>query len=106
MEDELENKIKDIGAMLGISEIPDSITDVISSFITPQNTQEKICPNCEQEPDVLKIMEFVQKYQSAKASAEQDRNIVLLRALSPYLDKRKKRKIQNCEKVLTILKMI
>ena len=119
MEEAFEDKIKDIGAMLGITEIPDSITDIIGSFIGSNNTtsdpenESKICPNYEQEKeefedglDIGKIMEFVSRYQSAKKSAEQDQNIQLLRALGPFLSKKKRKKIKNCEKMLTIIKMI
>lgn len=117
MDDALEEKIKDIGAMFGITEIPDSITDIIGSFMNSNNTDEsekngKICPNYEQQSnvsdeslDITKIIELVNKYQSAKKSAEQDQNIQLLRALGPFLNKKKRKKIKNCEKMLTIMKM-
>lgn len=121
MDEGLEEKIKDIGAMFGITEIPDSISDLIGSLVDQQNptqndTENKICPNCEQSKekeletdggiDALKIMELVNKYQTARKSAEQDQNIQLLRALGPFLNKKKQKKIKNCETMLTIIKMI
>lgn len=113
MEACLEDKIKEIGGMLGITEIPDSITDIIGSFLNQPENDTQICPNCEQmnstvttENDVAKMMHFIQKYQNAKASMEQDNNIQLLRAMRPYMNKRRKEKIKNCEKMLTILKML
>ena len=87
MDDLLEEKIKDIGAMFGITDIPDSITDLVGSFIHPEKNpilevDGKICPNCEQnnahpdqDIDVGKIIELVKKYQSAKHNAEHDQNI-------------------------------
>ena len=65
MDDALEEKIKDIGAMFGITEIPDSITDIIGSFMNSNNTDEsenndKICPNYEQNTFFILCMFFCQ----------------------------------------------
>lgn len=113
MEAALEDKIKEIGGMLGITEIPDSITDLIGSFISQPETESNLCPNCEQEQspvqeenDAMKMMQLINKYQQAKISMEQDNNIRLLRALSPYMNKKRRQKIKNCEKMLTILKLL
>ncbi|MBP3391578.1 MAG: hypothetical protein J6L76_02160 [Clostridia bacterium] len=110
MEEGLEDKIKEIGGMLGITEIPDSITDLIGSFLNTSEDDSKICPNCEQEEpvdsDAMKMMQLISKYQHAKASMEQDNNLRLLRALSPYLSNKRKRKLKNCETMLTILKLL
>ena len=110
MDEGLEDKIKEIGGMLGITEIPDSITDLIGSFVGSSESTSKICPNCEQtnaeENDAMKIMQLVNKYQRAKVSMEQDNNIRLLRAMRPYMSKKRRQKIQNCEKMLTILKLL
>lgn len=122
MEDGLENKIKEIGSMFGITEIPDSITDLIGSFMNNTPDVTEICPNYEQEQqeqpavnapeaaaeenDAMKMMHLIHKYQNAKASMEQDNNLRLLRALSPYMSKKRKRKLKNCETMLTILKLL
>ena len=113
MEAALEDKIKEIGGMLGITEIPDSITDLIGSFINQPENESNLCPNCEQEGspvqeenDAMKMMQLINKYQQAKISMEQDNNIRLLRALSPYMNKKRRQKIKNCEKMLTILKLL
>ena len=120
MAEDLSEKIKDIGAMFGITEIPDSITEIIGSLVDQQNTTTldtgEICPNYEQaktadqeEPyglNAIKMIEFINKYQHAQQSAEKDQNIQLLRALKPFLSKTKQKKIKNCEKMLTIMKMI
>lgn len=145
MPGELEDKIKDIGAMLGFTDIPDSITDLIGSFaqsyqesekteeptdsggsasdtseeavecVNPEDSSGKMCPNCEQESndgfggnfqDAMRLMELVSKYQSAKVAAENDHNLQLLRALSPYLSKKRQKRIRNCEKMITILKFL
>ena len=113
MEAALEDKIKEIGGMLGITEIPDSITDLIGSFINQPENESNLCPNCEQEEspvteenDAMKMMQLINKYQQAKISMEQDNNIRLLRALSPYMNKKRRQKIKNCEKMLTILKLL
>ncbi|MBR5501349.1 MAG: hypothetical protein IKV74_07470 [Clostridia bacterium] len=113
MEAALEDKIKEIGGMLGITEIPDSITDLIGSFINQPENESNLCPNCEQERspvqeenDAMKMMQLINKYQQAKVSMEQDNNIRLLRALSPYMNKKRRQKIKNCEKMLTILKLL
>ncbi len=113
MDEGLEDKIKEIGGMLGITDIPDSITDLIGSFINQPENTEQICPNYEQESkesteenDAMKMMQLINKYQHAKASMEQDNNIRLLRALSPYMNKKRRQKIKNCEKMLTILKLL
>ena len=119
MDSSLEEKIKDIGSMFGITEIPDSITTLIGSFInqeepTDQNDRAEMCPNYEQKNhtlaeadfDILKIMELINKYQTAKQNANNDKNIQLLRALGPFLSPQKRKKIKNCEKMLTLMKMI
>ena len=113
MEEGLEDKIKEIGGMLGITEIPDSITDLIGSFLTQPESEMKICPNCEQETmtapeetDAVKMMQLINKYQRARASMEEDNNIRLLRAMSPYMNKKRRQKIKNCEKMLTIIKLL
>lgn len=113
MEDGLEDKIKEIGGMLGITEIPDSITDLIGSFLNQPESEMKICTNREQEAtsseeciDAAKMMQLINKYQQARASIEQDNNIRLLRAMRPYMNKKRRHKIKQCEKMLTILKML
>ena len=113
MEDGLEDKIKEIGGMLGITEIPDSITNLIESFINQPSTETKLCPNYEhqavtapEETDAVKMMQLVNKYQHIRASIEDDNNIRLLRAMSPYMNKKRRQKIKNCEKMLTILKLL
>ena len=113
MEEGLEDKIKEIGGMLGITEIPDSITDLIGSFLNQPESETKICPNYEQKSDAdedsfdaVKMMQLVNKYQQVRASIDQDNNIRLLRAMQPYMNKKRKQKIKNCEKMLTILKLL
>ena len=114
MSGELDEKIRDIGAMLGISDIPDSVTELIGSFVQPE-AEAKICPNCEQNyeqtqtestSEAVQLMEIMKRYQAAKRQAADDPNLRLLEALAPFVNAKRRRKIKNCEKILTAIKML
>lgn len=51
MEAELEKKLKEIGGMLGITEIPDGIGDLVSSFLGAGDGDAETTEAAEAEPD-------------------------------------------------------
>ncbi len=124
MDAELNNKIKEIGSLFGINELPDNMDEIVNSVLSNlgnDKTQlDKI--NCEQkinnenEPfdnnlltsdfDITKIIELMNKFQKTKQQAKNDDKIKLLYALKPFLNKNRQNKIKNCVTMLTIAKMV
>lgn len=124
MDAELNNKIKEIGSLFGINELPDNMDEIVSSVLSnigSDKTQlDKI--NCEQnvnngennilseltssEFDMTKIISLLNKYQKSKQMAKDDEKIKLLYALKPFLNEKRQNKIKNCVTLLTIAKMV
>ena len=124
MDAELNNKIKEIGSLFGINELPDNMDEIVSSVLSnigSDKTQlDKI--NCEHnvnngennilseltssEFDMTKIISLLNKYQKSKQMAKDDEKIKLLYALKPFLNEKRQNKIKNCVTLLTIAKMV
>ncbi len=121
MDAELNNKIKEIGSLFGLNELPDNMDEIVNSVLNNlgnNNSQlDKI--NCEQnvntsndqndlpgDIDISKIIELLNKYRQSTMLAKNDDKIKLLYALSPFLNDKRKSKIKNCVTMLTLAKMV
>ena len=133
MDNDFNDKIKEIGNMFGISEMPDNIGDIVSSLLTSssESTAEKSEPeeqtsanakteqSCMSSPDIghtnkktsssdfledidiAKVLKLLNKYKEAKKNKEKDKKIQLLYAVEPFLNEKRKDKVNNCVKFLT-----
>lgn len=139
MENDLNDKIKEIGSMFGISEMPENIGEIVSSFLSSKTaaseapaSQETQCGqpcdleseqvSAEQEQsqanightnssgsssdlfediDMAKVLRLLNKYKEAKKNKTKDKKIQLLYAVEPFLNDKRKDKVNNCVKFLT-----
>ena len=133
MDNDFNDKIKEIGNMFGISEMPDNIGDIVSSLLTSssESSPEKSEPeeqtsanakteqSCMSSPDIghtnkktsssdfledidiAKVLKLLNKYKEAKKNKEKDKKIQLLYAVEPFLNEKRKDKVNNCVKFLT-----
>lgn len=125
MDNDLNDKIKEIGNMFGISEMPDNIGELVSSFLTSSaEKQEQEAEAKEEVPcnedvhightnsgknssdflediDMAKVLKLLNKYREAKKKKEKDKKIQLLYAVEPFLNEKRKDKVNNCVKFLT-----
>lgn len=121
MDAELNNKIKEIGSLFGLNELPDNMDEIVNSVLNNlgnNNSQlDKI--NCEQnvntsnvqndlpgDIDISKIIELLNKYRQSTMLAKNDDKIKLLYALRPFLNDKRKSKLKNCVTMLTLAKMV
>lgn len=121
MDQDLSDKIKEIGGMLGISEMPENIGDIVSSFLS-SNASEEAKPAEEKKEieccnigntnsanssdlfsdlDMTKVLKLMSKYKEAKNKKTQDKKVRLLYAVEPFLNEKRKDKVGNCVKFLT-----
>lgn len=109
MDGELNNKIKEIGSMFGIENIPDNIGDIVSAFLNKDdivsddenqnvdnNTQKDITKKVEDE----NFINLFKKLSSSNLNKKNDKKIQLLYAIQPFLNDKRKEKINNCVKFL------
>ena len=133
MDNDFNDKIKEIGNMFGISEMPDNIGDIVSSLLTSssESSAEKSEPeeqtsanakteqSCMSSPDIghtnkktsssdfledidiAKVLKLLNKYKEAKKNKEKEKKIQLLYAVEPFLNEKRKDKVNNCVKFLT-----
>lgn len=111
MNDEINNKIKEIGSMFGITEFPDNIGDLVESFITSDNNEKdqefitnENTNNDKQNNnnnDVEKYVQIVNKLKESNFNKKNDKKIQLLHAIEPFLNNKRKDKVNNCIKFIT-----
>lgn len=132
MDNDFNDKIKEIGNMFGISEMPDNIGDIVSSLLTssepsaekPESDKQTSAnaeteQSCTSSPhightnkksnsfdflediDIAKVLKLLNKYKEAKKNKEKDKKIQLLYAVEPFLNDKRKDKVDNCVKFLT-----
>lgn len=105
MSDSLNEKIKEIGSMFGIDEIPDNIGDIVQTFISSDNKDNLIEQNNENTSgfdfDINKCVQIMNKYKEVKNHKNKDKKIQLLYAIEPFLNDKRKDKVSNCVKLLT-----
>lgn len=123
MDAELNDKIKEIGSMFGIENIPENIGDIVNSLLSDKDNTEKSdeinSDNYEQivnneETDeksnnianfdgIFKndnIIKIMSKINEKNNKNKQDKKIKLLYAIEPFLNGKRKEKISNCVKFL------
>lgn len=114
MSDSLNDKIKEIGSMFGIEEMPDNIGEIVQTFIGSnknENTNNEITKenlieqNIEKSNsfdfDIEKCVQIMNKYKEVKNHKKNDKKIQLLYAIEPFLNDKRKDKVSNCVKLLT-----
>lgn len=129
MDAEFESKLKEIGSLLGITELPDNIGDIVDSFISDTGDRnaeadgETACGGeCEKSTgglfsqlvqgdnetddlpgiDPKMIIDMMGKLQQARANSKNDKKIKLLKALRPFLGKPRQAKVDNCVKLMML----
>ena len=105
MDRETEEKIKQIGSMFGINEIPDNIGDIIESFVSNKdsssNTEKKDKDTDNGlgiDEDTLKLISMLKNTFNKNKNDDKTR---LLNALAPFLSEEKQVKVKNCVKLMT-----
>ncbi len=118
MDAEFENKIKEIGGMLGIENIPDNIGDIVESFLSSsndvedsascnanvENLESKPRENVESgsNPDMFKLISTIN---NMKNNTQNDYKINFLQALKPLLTHDKHKKVDTCVNLLYFTKL-
>ena len=117
MDNELAGKIKEIGGLLGIENVPDNIGELLGSFLGDNGSDEKdsetkteagrgvSCSNEKEQDDslgidpvmLIKIMSGVKQAQEKGAN---DDKVRLLKALKPFLSDTRRKKVDNCVNIL------
>lgn len=119
---ELNEKIKEIGSLFGITELPDNIGDIVSSFLSSSDDTVEASDTDSEENigstnlpaltgdifediDMAKVISLLQKYRDAKKNSLNDKKIRLLYAVEPFLTEKRKEKISSCVKFLTFAQL-
>ena len=126
MDEELEDKIKDIGGMLGITNLPDNLGDIISSFLGSKDesasdseyiNSDDICQddklniqngtehNDAPKSSGLNMLNLLSSFNSVQNGGEDDYKIQFLRSLKPLLGTHKKQKVDKCVKLFQFVKL-
>lgn len=123
MDAEFNDKIKEIGSMFGIENIPDNIGDIVNSFLSDKKTNENTneVENIKYEQNMNEddasensnnlcnigslfenenIVKIMSKIGEKNNKNKQDKKIKLLYAIEPFLNGKRKEKINNCVKFL------
>ena len=100
MNEDLNEKIKEIGNLFGIDEMPENIGNIVDSFLSNQN--ENDTNNASENNFDFDIGKYVQIMNSLKnfSNNTDDKKIKLLYAIEPFLNGKRKEKISNCVKFL------
>lgn len=115
MDNELNDKIKEIGSLFGINEMPDNIGDIVQTFLShnseasetdehiqaPEHNNESEQNKSSEDFDAAKFVEIVNKCKKAQLNKKNDKKIQLLHAIEPFLHGKRKEKISSCMKFLT-----
>lgn len=112
MNEDLNEKIREIGSLFGIEEMPDNIGNIVESFLSNSKDideeadiiTEKVSENKSAENNFdFDIGKYVQIMNSLKKATNNtdDKKIKLLYAIEPFLNGKRKEKIGNCVKFLT-----
>lgn len=126
MDAEFENKLKEIGGMLGITEIPENIGDLVSTFLGSGEETTEAVPDApgstaagelvktnheeardeedagESAIDPAMLLEIVGKLGTAQKNSKNDKKIKLLRALRPFLGKERQAKVDQCVRLMML----
>ncbi|MBR5786104.1 MAG: cobaltochelatase subunit CobN [Clostridia bacterium] len=106
MNEDLNEKIKEIGSMFGIEEIPENIGDIVGMFLDNKENEHKENNtekqnNMPMEFDLEKCVQIMNKYKEINSNKKNDKKIQLLYAIEPFLNGKRKDKVNNCVKFLT-----
>jgi len=112
MNEDLNEKIREIGSLFGIDEMPDNIGNIVESFLSNSKNSneeteiitEKVSENKSTENnfdfDIGKYVQIMNSLKKATNNSD-DNKIKLLYAIEPFLNGKRKEKIGNCVKFLT-----
>lgn len=111
MNEDLNEKIKEIGSLFGIEEMPDNIGNIVESFLSNKESKDETEIINENESknetisndfdfDIGKYVQIMNKLKKAQNNND-DKKIKLLYAIEPFLNGKRKDKVSNCVKFLT-----
>lgn len=108
MDKETEDKLKQLGSMFGITDIPDNLGEVLESFLSGRNDDANEDSQKEEkketglgidiDEDTIRLITTLKKSLDRNKSDDKAR---LLRALTPFLNEKKKQKVNNAIKLMT-----
>ena len=113
MEEGLDKKIKEIGGLLGIDNIPDGIGDIIGSFLgEPENGKDCGCEEkkdsktecvaVEDGLDPVMLLNIFSKVKQLQEKNQNDDKVRLLKALRPFLGKQRRQKVDQCVNLIML----
>ncbi len=117
MNDELAGKIKEIGGLLGIENVPDNIGELLDSFLgeggadkdakdTQKGTGQVVPCSSEKEQcdslgiDPVMLMKIMSGVKQAQEKGVNDDKVRLLKALKPFLSDTRRKKVDKCVNIL------
>jgi len=113
MDDNLNNKIKQITDMLGQENMPDNLKSFLSMLEKP-NKENSDSPNANESPPIRDMpnstnenqntFEMVHKIKKAMDhfNSANDPRITLLTAVKPFLNEARQKKLTQCVKLLQV----
>lgn len=111
MDKETEDKLKQIGSMFGITEIPDNIGDILETLMSSKSEESVVSEsksNSKESPDIDIDADTLKLITTLKRSFDSNRNdnkARLLKALAPFLSDTKQAKVNNCIKLMTFAEL-
>lgn len=104
MDKETEDKLKEIGSMFGITEIPDNIGDILGTLMSSRGNETESKVKSEENNDIDIDVDTIKLITTLKKTFDNNRNdnkARLLKALAPFLSDNKQAKVSNCIKLMT-----
>lgn len=110
MNETLNDKIKEIGSIFGITEFPDNIGEIVESFISTENIQPDNISNIDDSKpkdknenliNEEKYVQIMNRLNQSNFNIKNNKKIQLLYAIEPFLNNKRKDKVSNCIKFIT-----
>ena len=108
MDKETEDKLKQLGSMFGITEIPDNLGEVLESFLSGKSDEANVESDTEEkkvtdlridiDPETIRLITTLKKSLDRNKSDDKAR---LLKALTPFLNEKKQQKVNNALRLIT-----
>lgn len=126
MDDNMQDKITEIGKMLGIEGIPENAGAILNAFLSgsgeterteePEETiievgsksdpEENPSPAESSGPALHEILTLMETYKTITGEIKNDEKARLLQSLKPFLNSTRQEKVGNCMKFLAAVRFL
>lgn len=124
MDENMQDKITELGKMFGIEGIPDNAGALLSAFLDSSSSAESensapdnemIEVDSESEPDsgssgsgldLGEILTLMETYRTITGEIKNDEKARLLQSLKPFLSSTRQEKVGNCMKFLAVARFL